>query len=89
MSAADLASGVTAEEVPILGESDWDEQDLLTIEESSERLEAEMGLVRAEIERATEGDERDRLARRFQAMEHVLYLLRQGPTPLASTAPNH
>jgi hypothetical protein len=83
---ADASSG---EEIELLGESDWDEQDLLTIDEASERLEAEINELRASLQQQPDGAERDHLAHRLQLMERVLQSLEQGPSPLATTTPNY
>jgi predicted nucleic acid-binding Zn-ribbon protein len=84
---ADASSG---EEIELLGESDWDEQDLLTIDEARERLEAEINELRASLQQQKpDGAERDHLAHRLQLMERVLQSLEQGPSPLASTTPNY
>lgn len=66
-----------------LGESDWDEQDLLTIDEASERLEAEIAGLRNVLEQSS-GPDHDRTAARLRSMERVLHSLQQGPSPLAS-----
>ena len=69
----------------ILGESDWDEQDLLTIDEASERLEAEITVLRTSLEQLAGDAERDKTAHRLRLMERVLESLKEGPSPLAST----
>ena len=78
----------TAGEVPVLGESDWDDQDLLTIDEASERLVEEIADLRRALEQDEDGAEKDRLTGRLRAMQAVLQSLEQGPSPLASTRPN-
>jgi hypothetical protein len=77
----------TGEEIQSLGESDWDEQDLLTIDEASERLQAEIAGLRASLEQQPDGVDREKIADRLHSMERVLQSLQQGPSPLASTAP--
>lgn len=74
----------TGEEIQSLGESDWDEQDLLTIDEASERLQAEIAGLRAQLEQQSDGD-RDKTAGRLLLMERVLHSLQQGPSALADT----
>jgi hypothetical protein len=69
----------------LLGESDWDEQDLLTIDEATERLKAEIAGLRTRLEQQPSGADRDRTAGRLLLMERVLHSLQQGPSPLAST----
>lgn len=68
-----------------LGESDWDEQDLLTIDEASERLVVEIAGLKALLEQHPAGADSDRAAERLRLMEAVLHSLQQGPSPLAST----
>jgi len=74
----------TGEAIQSLGESDWDEQDLLTIDEASERLQAEIAGLRVKLEQQSDGD-RDKTAGRLLLMERVLHSLQQGPSALAST----
>lgn len=83
-ASADLGA---AGEDQSLGESDWDEQDLLTIDEASERLVVEIAGLKALLEQQPEGPDRDRAAERLRLMEAVLHSLQQGPSPLASTTP--
>jgi len=79
-------SGGPVEPVPpegMLGASDWDEEDLLTIAEASERLAQEISAVRRRIRHAEEvfGDqdppaaalsaERRRLAELMSAAERI------------------
>jgi hypothetical protein len=71
-----------------LGKSDWGEQDLLTIDEASERLEEEIAELRAMLEHQI-GAAREKTASRLLLMERVLHSLLQGPSPLASTTPSH
>lgn len=65
-----------------LGESDWDEQDLLTIDEASERLEGELAAIDRQIAGLTEEDG-GRLRSRRQALALTLENLKTGPTELA------
>jgi hypothetical protein len=72
------------DQVHSLGESDWEEQDLLTIDEASERLEVEIAALRTVLEQYHAGADHDRTAVRLHSMERVLHSLQQGPSPLAS-----
>jgi hypothetical protein len=84
MSAEASADPGAAGQDQSLGESDWDEQDLLTIDEASERLEAEIADLKALLEQQPTGPDHDRTAARLHSMERVLHSLQQGPSPLAS-----
>jgi hypothetical protein len=79
---------VAGDPVQLLGESDWDEQDLLTIDEASERLEAGIAELRTLLEHESEAD-REKTVGRLLLMERVLQSLQQGPSPLARTTPSH
>ncbi|MDT0202705.1 hypothetical protein [Nocardioides sp. AE5] len=70
------------EEHQILGESDWDEQDLLTIDEAGERLEQEI----AELDKAIEAADDSAvpvLRQRRDAIETIRASIAAGPTELA------
>jgi outer membrane murein-binding lipoprotein Lpp len=54
---------------PMDERSDWTEQDLLTIDEASGRLEQEMQETREALAAADDPEERANLERRLQAME--------------------
>ena len=73
----------------MLGESDWDEQDLLTIDEASERLEAEIAVLRTSLKQPADDAKRDKTVHRLRLMERVLESLKEGPSPLASATPKH
>ena len=75
--------------VELLGESDWDEQDLLTIAEASERLESEITTLRAAIDAQSDTVERNALSARLSAMQRVYESIRRGPSPLAKVTPNY
>ncbi|ETD33305.1 hypothetical protein [Williamsia sp. D3] len=77
----------TGEQAQPLGESDWDDQDLLTIDEASERLVGEISTLRESLQSQPAGVEHDKLTARLRAMESVLESLKQGPSPLASIEP--
>ena len=82
------ADASTGAEDQSLGESDWDEQDLLTIDEASERLEAEITELRTSLAQQPDSAEREKLADRLRLMERVYEGIKQGPSPLAQTTPN-
>jgi hypothetical protein len=83
-----MSAHQNTEEHPPLGESDWDDQDLLTIDEASERLQAEITQLRASLAQP-DGANRDQLANRLRSMERAHESLKQGPSPLAKITPNH
>lgn len=64
------------------GESDWDEQDLLTIDEASERLEGELAAIDRQIAGLTDEDGAGLRSRR-QALAITLQNIKAGPTDLA------
>jgi hypothetical protein len=80
---SDDVSGIDGTQV--LGESDWEDEDLLSIDEASQRLEAEISHLRASLEQQGGGTERDTLATRLGALERVLQSVQAGPTPLATS----
>ena len=58
-----------------LGESDWEDQDLLTLDEAGERLEEELSAVTGELEAAKaagDDDAAQRLQARAQAVGEAL-----------------
>jgi hypothetical protein len=66
------------------GRSDWEDQDLLTIDEAGERLRDELRSVREQLAGVGAADPgRDRLERRIRVLEACLDGLNQGPTELA------
>lgn len=74
---------MTAEDpIQSLGESDWDEQDLLTIEEAGERLERELATLEERLR--VSGDNADpALRERHRALAATLVNIRSGPTDVA------
>lgn len=68
--------------VEFLGESDWDEQDLLTIDEAAERLEQELVALATALDGAGES-EGSGLRARHRALSATLANIRSGPTDLA------
>ncbi|KSZ56089.1 hypothetical protein Z045_25185 [Rhodococcus pyridinivorans KG-16] len=76
------------EQTEVLGESDWDDQDLLTIDEASERLVVEIAALRDSLQQEPDGAEHDKSTARLRLMERVLESLEKGPSPLASIEPN-
>lgn len=75
----------TIDESQMLGESDWEDEDLLSIDEASQRLASEISLLRASLEQVGDAVERDKLVTRLGALERVLQSVQAGPTPLASS----
>jgi hypothetical protein len=63
--------------------SDWDEQDLLTIDEASERLVDELAGLKQRIEAEQDAETRSRLETRSTQLEASLASIRSGPTELA------
>ncbi len=67
----------------ILGESDWEEQDLLTIDEAGGRLETEIATLDEQIAASADGDAAEALRARRNAIEAVRVSIAAGPTDLA------
>ncbi|MGC0367358.1 hypothetical protein ABH922_005410 [Rhodococcus sp. 27YEA15] len=71
----------------ILGESDWDDQDLLTIDEASTRLEAEIAhctsLVRRLESDSAQAAELEKARDRLDGLNKCLDIVRAGPSRLA------
>jgi hypothetical protein len=66
------------------GLSDWEDQDLLTIEEAGERLRSELRLLRQQVAGLDADDPgRERLGRRITVLEACLDGLSRGPTESA------
>lgn len=66
------------------GLSDWEDQDLLTIEEAGERLRGELRSLREQVAGLDADDPgRERLGRRIRVLEACLDGLDRGPTDLA------
>jgi hypothetical protein len=63
--------------------SDWDEQDLLTIDEASERLAGELAELKRRIEAEGDAETRARLEVRRGQLEASLASIQSGPTELA------
>jgi hypothetical protein len=69
---------------PERGLSDWEDQDLLTIEEAGERLRGELRALREQVAVLDADDPaRERLDKRIRALEAALRGLDAGPTDLA------
>jgi hypothetical protein len=83
--------GHEVSEIPILGESDWEDEDLLTHDEASERLRQEVRAEQAFIESAAAEEQplaaarsrvrleamRERLASSEQALAHGFGVVRR------------
>lgn len=66
------------------GLSDWEDQDLLTIDEAGERLRGELRSLREHVACLDPADPaRERLGRRIRVLEACLDGLDRGPTDLA------
>lgn len=68
---------------PVLGESDWDEQDLLTIDEAGGRLDEEIAALDAQIAASSDENATARLVARRDAINAVRSTMTAGPTELA------
>ena len=73
-----------ADVVQILGESDWDDQDLLTIDEAHGRLREEIEAIEARLASATASTEGALMAR-AAALRECLARIDAGPTDRART----
>ncbi len=67
----------------VLGESDWDEQDLLTIDEAGGRLEEELEVLDVRIAESSDANATARLLARRDAIKAVRVSIASGPTELA------
>lgn len=67
----------------VLDESDWEEQDLLTIDEAGGRLDEEIAALDAQIAASSDGNATARLAARRDAISAVRVAIAAGPTELA------
>ncbi len=63
--------------------SDWDEQDLLTIDEAAERVRDEQHKLTAGLEIERDEQVRQRLERRLSTLAKCLESITAGPTDLA------
>ncbi|MFE0748900.1 hypothetical protein [Gordonia sp. NPDC058843] len=74
---------MTVDTESILGESDWEEQDLLTIDEAGGRLEAEIATLDEQIAASADEGAAEALVARRNAIEAVRVSIAAGPTDLA------
>jgi hypothetical protein len=72
----------------LLSESDWDDDDLLSIAEASNRIETEIAVLRASLAQQPDGSSPDKVINRLNALERVLESINQGPSPLAAVSPD-
>jgi hypothetical protein len=68
--------------------SDWDEQDLLTIDEAGARLVAELSTLRELAGAEPDDAARRQLAKRVDLLEEALRSIMSGPTDLARIRPS-
>lgn len=66
-----------------LGESDWDDQDLLTIDEARGRLDEEIAALDVQIAASPDENAAARLVARRDAINAVRVTIAAGPTELA------
>ena len=74
---------MTDEIDPALGDSDWDEQDLLTIDEAGGRLDEEIAALDAQIAASSDRDATAKLVARRDAVNAVRVTIAAGPTEVA------
>lgn len=64
------------EETRILGESDWDDQDLLTLDEAQFRIEDEIKVLDKELRELSPNSDPD-VSRRLTRRLHLLHVLHE------------
>ena len=78
-----MTDASTEETVDDRPPSDWDEQDLLTIDEASERLVNELGKLRQLAGTESNEEAHRQLAARVDRLEAALKSITSGPTEVA------